>query len=243
MAMSKVIALYHAQSEGLGTIARVLHQASIQIEHVHIYRGDEVPRSMGDARGLLVMGGPMSVYEADRCHHLRHELSLIEDALSKDVPLLGVCLGSQLLAAALGAQVIPGERKEIGWYDVSLSAAARKDALFGSLPSQFKAFHWHGDIFELPRGAQHLASSDLTAIQAFRFGHQAYGILFHLEVTGESVALMADEFEAELLEQGSSRREMLHQTGLFISPLEECGETVFSQWAALVLNDGASGLA
>lgn len=236
--MSKVIALYHAQSEGLGTIAVALDRANIQVEHVHIYRGDRVPRSIGDARGLVVMGGPMSVYEADRYNHLRDELSLIEEALSKDVPLLGVCLGSQLLAAALGAQVVPGERKEIGWYDVSLSAAAFEDPLFGELPSQFKAFHWHGDIFELPRGAHHLASSELTSNQAFRFGRQAYGVLFHLEVNRESVGLMAEEFEAELYDQGSSCRELSHQTDLFISPLEGFGKQVFSRWAALVPTDG-----
>lgn len=181
--MKEIILLQHADCEGPGTIGDVLDAADFRIRTVRGDRGDQVPQDLGNASGLVVMGGPMGVYEYDRYPFLRSEMRLIEKTVYGGLPVLGVCLGSQLLAAALGAKVEKGPRKEIGWYPVSLLPDASSDRLFGDLPNDFEGFHWHGDIFGVPDGATALARSELTACQAFRFD-QAYGILFHRKKNG-----------------------------------------------------------
>lgn len=179
-----VIVLQHAAAETAGALLPILESAGLTPRTVHVYAGHAVPREIRDARALVVLGGPMGVYEADAYPHLLHELRLIEHALRDDVPVLGICLGSELLAAALGAAVRPSGRQEIGWYRVDFTPDAARDALFGGIASRpLVALHWHGDVFDLPRGAVPLARSAMTKCQAFAFGTSAYGILFHLEVT------------------------------------------------------------
>jgi len=157
------------------------------VEYVDIFRGERVPSRIDGFDGLIVLGGPMGVYEEDEYLFIRDEVKLIEDALKKRVPTLGVCLGSQLLAKAAGARVYKSGKKEIGWHDVTLTEDADDDSLFLGLPSTFKAFHWHGDTFDVPPGALMLASSELFPNQVIRVGPSAYGIQFHLEVTEEMV--------------------------------------------------------
>src|SRR5262247_282272 len=158
--------LQHVACETAAAIGDALQRQGIAQRVVRIFAGEPVPRELTDD-ALVVMGGPMGVYESDRYPHLLDELRLIEDALRRERPLIGVCLGSQLVAAALGARVYPGGFKEIGWYPVELSTAAQDDPLFGDVPRRFTPLVWHGDVFDLPRGAVSLASSALTAHQAF----------------------------------------------------------------------------
>ncbi len=159
---------------------------------------------MGDAAGLVVMGGPMSVYDHSRLPHLVREMRLIESALALQRPVLGVCLGSQLLAHVLGAGVYPGQHKEIGWHEITLSPTAKQDPTWATAPDKFVGFHWHGDVFDLPSGAVALASSNLTACQAFRFGLSTYAVLFHLEVTAAQIGELAAAFPDELRQAGGS---------------------------------------
>jgi GMP synthase (glutamine-hydrolysing) len=133
--------------------------------------------------------------------HLRDEQRLIEAALAGGVPVLGVCLGSQLLAATLGARVYPGKAKEIGWLSIDLRDDATSDSLFASAPRTFGALHWHGDVFDLPRGAVSLARSTLTEHQAFRHGDAAHGLLFHLEADVEHVRNMVTTFADDLADE------------------------------------------
>lgn len=223
--MTTVLVLQHHPAETLGTIAHALTGA--QVRTVRAFAGDPVPREMGDADALVVMGGPQSVYEQDRFPYLRDELRLIEDALRRERPLLGVCLGSQLLAAALGAEVQPGKQKEIGWLPVTL----RDDPLWGDAPREFTALHWHGDIFSLPAGATALASSALTPQQAYRYGRNAYGLLFHLEVTEAQIAEMVMEFADELRGAGVDARSILTGTAKHLPALQTIGAGVFRRWA------------
>jgi GMP synthase (glutamine-hydrolysing) len=155
---------------------------------------------------------------------------LIEDALRRDLPILGVCLGSQLLATALGAAVKPGPQQEIGWLPVTL----RDDPLWGDAPRQFTAFHWHGDVFTLPAGATLLASSALTPVQAFRHGKKAMGLLFHLEVTAPQVAEMVSLFADELHPAGVDARAIRAGTKKHLAPLQAIGAGVFGRWAKLI---------
>jgi GMP synthase (glutamine-hydrolysing) len=194
--------LQHVAPEGPGRIARALEARGFSIAVTRIDLGEPVPRNLDGAAALVVMGGPMGVYEADRFPHLRDEQKLIESALRDGVPMLGVCLGSQLLAATLGARVYPGEQKEIGWFPVGLKKDAIADPLFATAPGSFWALHWHGDVFDLPPDTVSLARSDLTEHQAFRFEKNAYGFLFHLEASAEHVQGMAAAFADDLAQDG-----------------------------------------
>ena len=230
-----VLVLQHVACEGPGLLGKVLRAQGYRLEFIRIHRGDRVPRTLGRHAGLVVMGGPMSVYDQDKLAHLRAELALIRATLASGRPILGICLGSQLLAAALGASVHPGRRKEIGWHELTLSAAARRDPLWRGLPATFTGFHWHGDIFDLPEGATALARSALTRYQAFRFGQNAYGFLFHLEVDALAAGRMAKTFKSELLAAtGATPEQLAAATEQHAETLADIGELVFAQWAGLL---------
>jgi GMP synthase (glutamine-hydrolysing) len=129
-----------------------------------------------------VLGGPMGVYEADKYPHLAQEVACIRDAINQDKPVLGICLGAQLIAAALGSVVQRHTESEIGWYDVSLTEEGKKDPVLGVLAPTEKIFQWHGDTFDIPKNAVWLAKSKACSNQAFRYGNKVYGFQFHLEV-------------------------------------------------------------
>lgn len=230
----EVSILLHHNSELPGTILDALKRAGFGEKYVHSFRNERVPKETGDSSGLIVMGGPQSVYEQDKFPWLRDEMRLIEDALKHGKPVLGVCLGSQLLAAALGANVYPGRKKEIGWHRITLTDLAAKDALFHGEPSSLMGFHWHGDIFDLPRGATLLASSALTAHQAFRYGENAYGLLFHLEVTRPQINTMVATFADELHAAGLNGSAIKLNSHAHLPALQKIGRDVFARWVALL---------
>ena len=231
--MPDVLILQHVRPEPPGTIADALDNEGVSHRTVEIHRGDPVPEAL-DADGLFVMGGPMGVGDVGDRPHLSREIDLIEQALRDERPVLGVCLGSQLLAHALGADVRPAPTKEIGWAEVALTDAAADDPLFRDVADPFPAFHWHGDVFDLPDGATSLARTTQTEHQAFRYGDSAYGLLFHLEVTPKTVAWMTKAFQDELAEEGLDGA-AIRRAALPREPaLRETAATVFGQWAALV---------
>lgn len=232
--MAKVWVLQHHPIENLGSIAAALEGAALAWQYVRTFEGQPVPRNMKGAGGLVLMGGPMGVYETDRYPFLRDEMRLIEDALKGGRPVLGVCLGSQLLAAALGAKVVKAPSKEIGWYPVRLLAAAHNDRLLRGVQQSFVALHWHGDIFDLPVEAVALASSDKTPYQAFRYGERAYGLLFHVEVTSRIVAAMVREFAAELDEAKVDGEEVQAKAREHLPALEGIAATVFGRFAGAI---------
>lgn len=232
--MTEAMVLQHAGPEGPAAIGGALSRLGVGLRVVRIDQGERVPGSLEGAAGLVVMGGPMGVYEGDRFPHLPAEIRLIERALSEKIPILGVCLGSQLLASALGARVYPSGRKEIGWHEVRLRKEARSDPLWQGVEERFTPFHWHGDIFDLPRGAVALASSEMTELQAFRSGTNAYGLLFHLEV-GEPevrtmVAAFADELQGAKIPPGPILEGLAHHA----PSVDRIGGQVFDRWAGLV---------
>ncbi len=178
----KIAVFQHVPYEILGILHPLLKDVGLRIRYVNFGRTDHKIIDMDRYDGLVVLGGPMGVYEADKHPHLNEEIACIQKALTQDKPVLGICLGSQLLAAALGAKVRPGGVKEIGWYDVNLTEEGIADPVLGKFRPREKIFQWHGDTFDLPPGAVHLASSPLFPQQAFRFGDRTYGLQFHLEV-------------------------------------------------------------
>jgi GMP synthase (glutamine-hydrolysing) len=222
--------LQHHECETPGLIAEALQRAGIGHRYIRSFQGDSVPHTMGDAAGLVIMGGPQSVYEQAKFPYLRDEMRLIEDALKHNKPILAVCLGSQLLATALGANVFPGRKKEIGWHRVTLADFTVSDPLFNGTPKSFTAFHWHGDIFDLPHGATSLASSALTARQAFRYAKNAYGLLFHLEMTPPQILKMVETFSNELQAVGLNGTAIKLSAHTHLPALQKIGQQVFARW-------------
>ena len=180
--MRKILVFQHVAHEILGTLNPLLKEKGFRVRYVNFERTPDAEPSLEKYNGLVVLGGYMGVYEADKYTHIRVEMKLIEEALKKNIPILGICLGSQMLAHALGARVYKSPEKEIGWYDVMMTEAGAKDPLFSHFKKRETIFQMHGDTFKIPAGAVHLAYSEACEGQAFRFGDRAYGIQFHLEV-------------------------------------------------------------
>jgi len=178
----KILVCQHVAFELLGTLNPLLKSYGFRIKYVNFSRNPAARPSLDGYAGLILLGGPMSVYDTATHPHLETELRLIDDALERGIPILGICLGAQLLAVALGAAVRPNHEKEIGWYDVSLTEAGCDDPLLQHFAPRERIFQWHGDTFEVPESAVKLASATTCENQAFRYGDHCYGLQFHLEV-------------------------------------------------------------
>lgn len=233
--MTRIVVLQNVQCESLGVIGQVLSGYGLEPEYVRTFDRQPVPRHLRSITGLIVLGGPMSVYEINRYPFLADTLRLIDQALKRDVPVLGVGLGSQLLATRLGATVRQGERKEIGWHSVELTGDARRDLLFSGASQTFTAYHWHGDVFDVPSGATLLARSGMAPCQAFVHGLTAYGVLFHMEVTEKIVRDMVNTFTADLKHEGLEGNGIVEKLPRHIHLLQSIGRSVFQNWVELCL--------
>lgn len=225
----RVVAFRHVPFEGLGLIQPALEDRGIFIEFADLYRDGAAMPDTGSAAGLIFMGGPMSVN--DDLAYMRQEIGCIRQAVDRGQPVLGVCLGSQLIAKALGARVYKNPAKEIGWFDVELTDAGRQDALLSGLDSPETVFHWHGETFDLPDGASWLAYSERCRHQAFRAGSNTYGLQFHLEVTPEMIAdwCRQDENCGDVRELESPLDPHFNQ-----ERLTALSRLVFGRWCALL---------
>lgn len=174
--------LQHVDFENLGSIGPWLQARGATLVPTALYAGQALPDPR-DPDGLIIMGGPMSVNDEDRHPWLAAEKRLAAAVAAAGKPVLGICLGAQIIAAAFGARVFANPYREIGWFAVEQTAAAQNHPLGALLPEQFMAFHWHGETFDLPDGAIHLARSMACRHQAFAIGTAAVGLQFHLETT------------------------------------------------------------
>ncbi len=179
--MKKILVCQHVAYEPLGTLNPLFKGHGIRIRYVNFGRDPQLKVRLEGYQGLVVLGGPMCVGEMHLYPHLAHEIEMIEQALRNDIPVLGICLGAQLLAKALGAEVRRNSRKEIGWHDLGLTPEGKMDPLLGQFSERERIIQWHSDTFDIPAGAVHLATSPLCPNQAFRYGDKAYGFQFHLE--------------------------------------------------------------
>jgi len=179
-----LIVLKHVPYEGPGLIEDMLEGRGYPFRIVDVFE-EGVPLSAAGFSGLVSMGGPMSAN--DGTAEIAKEKELLLEAMDRDIPILGVCLGAQVLASALGASVYPGHHPEVGWGDVTLTENGKDDPLLAGVDRVLPVLHWHGETFDLPEGAANLASSEKFQNQAFRFGSNAYGLQFHLEVDEEMV--------------------------------------------------------
>ncbi len=191
--------LQHVPFEDAANIAVWAESRNHIVTRTRLYENEPLPEI--DEVGLLaIMGGPMNVYQYRNHPWLKREKAFIERAVARGIPILGVCLGVQLLADVLGAKVVQNPHIEIGWFPVRLTAEACDSDLFHGLPTEFNAFHWHGDTFDLPPGARRLAQSDACPNQAFEYAGRAVGLQFHLEYTADSIRSMLAHCADELIE-------------------------------------------
>jgi len=186
--VKRIHCIQHVPFETPARIAVWAHDRGLETLPTRVFAGEPLPAS-GEIEALVVMGGPMGVHEVERFPWLVEEKRLIEAVIRDDKPVLGVCLGAQLIADVLGARVYRNRFHEIGWFRVEATAAGRAHARF-PLRAEFVPFHWHGDTFELPAGAVQLARSAACEQQAFAWGDSVLGLQFHLEMDAEGVAAL-----------------------------------------------------
>ncbi len=181
----RVLIIKNIASEGPGTIEDYLRVIKAPYQVLDISTGEKVP-DLSSFSHLVIMGGPMAVYEMEKHEFLKEEARLIEKAIKSGLHLLGICLGAQMIAHVLGARVYPGRVKEIGWHEISLTEVGMRDVVMSQLSTgnnKSMVFQWHGDTFDIPSGAVRLASSELFENQAFRYSDGVYALQFHIEVT------------------------------------------------------------
>ncbi|WP_110945710.1 methyltransferase domain-containing protein [Streptomyces avicenniae] len=218
----------HVPQERAYAVRTALEAAGLPVRVCRTWAGDEVPGTVDGLVGLVVMGGPMAAYDDFPARD--RELALLQAALQADVPVLGVCLGAQLLAVAAGGAARPGVGPQIGWGGVRTAEAARADPLFQAVPERLRVLHWHGDTVDLSDGATLLASCDSYPVQAFRIGGSAWGLQFHLEVDEAAVAAFAEAFP----EEAAHAPDLLEATPAAIADLAPHRDGVFARFAALV---------
>lgn len=235
--MQKILVCQHVGYEILGTLNPLLKKGGFRIRYANFGRFPHLQTSLEGYNGLIILGGPMNVDEASRYPHLKHELALIEAGMKMDIPILGICLGAQLIAKSLGAWVGRNAEKEIGWFLVKPTEEGEKDPLLKHFHSPEPLFHWHGDTFDLPRGSTHLALSEKCLQQAFRFGDKVYGFQFHLEVDEPMVErwlhVPYHQKELEALKGRLDPQKILAETHQRIRRLKELSHQCFGEFIKL----------
>jgi GMP synthase (glutamine-hydrolysing) len=180
--MRKVLVLQHVAWENLSTLEPLLRDGCFRTRYVNFGREPDIIPTLEKYNGLFVLGGPMGVYEKETYTHLKTEIRLVEQALKAEIPVLGICLGAQILAHVLGSHVRKHTDREMGWTQVQLTQEGKEDPVLGHFQPTEYVFQSHGDTFDIPKTAVHLARSKICEGQAFRYGDKAYGLQFHLEV-------------------------------------------------------------
>jgi len=178
-----------------------IEEWAIQKNHnftgTHFYKND-IPPDINKIDWLVIMGGPMNIYEVDKFPWLSKEKEFIKQAIDNNKIVLGICLGSQLIADVLGSRVYKNNYKEIGWFPVRLSEEAKENQLFNFLPDEFSAFHWHGETYNIPIGAFHIAESQACKNQAFIYRDRVIGLQFHFEMTTAAINEIINECKNDL---------------------------------------------
>jgi GMP synthase (glutamine-hydrolysing) len=221
-----VLVLRHIKVEGPGLLGKMAQERGIPLETLDVGPRTQWP-SLKAYRGILILGGPQSVYDEARWPELELENAFLQGVLAEKIPCLGICLGAQLIAKALGAKAYRNPKgQEIGWAALEFDSKALQHPAFRGLPKSLQAFHWHGDTFDLPEQALHLASSQSTPNQAFAWGDHALALQFHLEVEAKDIR----DWMKEYPEQAQGRLkdgEVEAQLAAHYGPYKAAGEQVF----------------
>lgn len=188
----------HVPFEGPGVIEQWTADRKHILEFTRFHEGDPLP-DLTEVELLIIMGGPMNVYDFHVHPWMQDEIDWVAEFIGKGKPALGICLGAQIIATALGAEVYPGGQREIGWHNVQFLPALGDFRIWKELPGSRKVFHWHGDTFPIPEGATRIASSQAFPNQGFIYNNKVLALQFHLEVTPAGVKELVDHCRAEII--------------------------------------------
>ncbi len=241
--MGKILVFQHVAWEILGTLDPLLKAHNHRIRYVNFGRDPKATPNIADYDALVILGGPMNVDETAKHPHLKFELAAIEAAIKRKMPVLGICLGAQLIAKALGARVKANHTKEIGWGPVALTDFGKSHSAFKNFSEREMIFHWHGDTFEIPSGGLHLARSTLCENQAFSYEGHVLGLQFHLEVDDKlvrrwlDVPFMREEFQAHHPQLDVEN--FLNESKRLLPRVTDVGKNVFGEFIKLI---GACGV-
>lgn len=234
MARPKILVFQHVPYEPLGTLDPLLKASGFRIRYVNFGREPDSMPNLDGYKALIILGGPMNSDQIDTYPNLITEVEIIRAAVSRNMCVLGICLGSQLLAKALGGDVSRNEKREIGWYDVELTSAGASDSVLSTFAQKQRVFQWHEDGIQLPPGAVHLAASEASDVQAFRHGEHAYGFQFHLEVNRSLIErwLTVPANQTTLQDEvGRVDPDAIRAQSIeFVSDLEALSRETFSRW-------------
>ncbi len=220
----------HVACEDAGLLAPLLAERGIAVRTLLAPRDDLAALDPTEPDLLIVLGGPIGVYETAAHPFLRRETALIEARLAADLPTLGICLGAQLMARALGARVYPSGTKEIGWAPIALSGAGRASCLAPLGAAGLSVLHWHGDMFDMPRGAVHLASSAACANQAFAWGTRGLALQFHLETDAAALEAWYVAHAVELAAAGIPVETLRAESGRLAPACNAAGRRAMDAW-------------
>jgi len=232
--------LQHTAQERGGLFETILEEQGWRSKILPLFEGAEFPASPHGFNLILSLGGPMSANQERVYPFLKKETVFLHQALKLGQPVLGVCLGAQLMAKSLGARIYPGPHKEIGWYWLNQTPAGRSDPLFARLDPYFLVFQWHGETFDLPPEAICLAGNRTYPQQAFRFGPRAYGLQFHLELDLELLKSWLTAWESEISEarpQPITAPDILRDAGIYLERLQDQARRWLSGYLSLILSD------
>ncbi len=224
--MKNAIAIRHVAFEDAGTLEPVLNERDIDLHYLEAGVDDLNPAKNADL--LVVLGGPIGVYEVERYPFLKHELSVIQATVKKGVPVIGICLGCQALAAVLAARVYPNRAKELGWDQMALTKEGKASPL-GAIDG-VPVLNWHGDTFDLPLGATRLASTEITPNQAFTYGPKVLALQFHVELPERDLERWLIGHTLELATSKIDLGKMRADTARFAPAANEASRRVFNDW-------------
>ena len=232
----KAWVITHVAFEDLGSFETILREAGFNIEYLNAGSDDLGVVSAKTDDLLIVLGGPISVNDIDEYPFIKDELKILTARLAADMPTLGICLGAQLIARALGAKVYPGQHKEIGWAPVKLTAAGSRSALRHLVGEEVRVLHWHGETFDMPEDAEHLATSELYPNQAFSYG-KTLALQFHPEITARGLEQWFIGHTVEIHQtDGVSVNQLREDSARYVDILQVRGYEFFSDWLEQVFD-------
>jgi GMP synthase-like glutamine amidotransferase len=228
----RALIFQNADGEGPGILTHCLNIRGWGWKIIAFNLGETIPEDWKNYSLLVVMGGPMNVYEEDAYPFLKDESQILKRAFEKGLPIMGFCLGAQLMAKALNTRVTKGPKKEIGWYPVRLTKQGMTDPLLSSFPEESMVFQWHGDTFDLPKKAIRIFSSKDYPNQAMRFGEMHYGFQFHFEITGDMVRewIIKGRDEIEKMNVKNLEDTILKDTDRCLPKVHSLAKTYFNNY-------------
>lgn len=223
------LVIQHLDIEPPALIANTLSEAGHHISSVHLDRGEQLPSDLSGINGVIIMGGPQSAN--DETDYIRNEIAWVKQALHEEAPMLGVCLGAQIMAKAAGAAVFASPVRELGWHPVYHTVETEGDPLFSHLPDGLGVFQWHGETFSLTDDMTLVATHPDVPAQAFRLGRAQYGLQFHVEVTEAMIESWIAHGESERNELGIEGIRLLHKdSSLYLETMQHYCTRMVSSW-------------